>query len=289
MWPLLLWIAVAGLTPTGLMLAATVALVCAMVPGDGRPRWLCAAFGLGVAVLVALPWLAASALSATLPSTPAGIAAFAARAEPGLGTLGSLAALGGIWNADAVPASRGTLFAVVGSVVLLGVVAVGLPAVRRRPAAVALLVLGVVAVVVPAVMATGPGVAAVDTVVRALPGLGVVRDGQKWVALAMPGYAVAGAGAVVTLRRLVSAPAAAAVGCAALIAVLPDLAWGVGSAMTSVHYPADWAGGGRPHQRRPATGRGVARRHDAPVRLVRAGAGARPIAAMGPRACVFER
>ena len=240
-WPLLLWIAVAGLTPTGLMLAATVALVCAMVPGDGRPRWRCAATGLGVAVLVALPWLAASALSSTLPSAPAGIAAFAARAEPGLGTLGSLAALGGIWNAEAVPASRGTLFAVVASVVLLGVVAAGLPAVRRRPAAVALLMLGVVAVVVPAAMATAPGIAAVDAMVRALPGLGVLRDGQKWVGLAMPGYAVAGAGAVVTVRRWVPGPAAAAVCCAALIAVLPDLAWGVGGAMTPVRYPAGWA------------------------------------------------
>jgi len=251
-WPLLLWIAAAGLTPTGLMLAATVALVCAMVPGDGRPRWLCASVGLGVAVLVALPWLAASALSATLSSAPAGIAAFAARAEPGLGTLGSLAGLGGIWNAEAVPASRGALFAVVASAVLLGVVALGLPAVRRRPAAVVLLILGVVAVAVPAAMATGPGIAALDAVVRALPGLGVVRDGQKWVALAMPGYALAAAGAVVTLRRAISrlreehqtwvpAPAAAAVCCAALIAVLPDLVWGVGGAMTPAPYPPGWA------------------------------------------------
>ena len=51
--------------------------------------------------------------------------AFAARAEPGLGTLGSLASLGGIWNGEAVPASRTTLFAVVAAVVLLAVVALG--------------------------------------------------------------------------------------------------------------------------------------------------------------------
>jgi hypothetical protein len=239
-WPLLLWTAVAGLTPTGLVLAATVALVCAVVPGDGRPRRLCVSVGLGVAVLVALPWLAAGVLSRTLPSVPAGIAAFAARAEPGLGTLGSLAGLGGIWNAEAVPASRGTLFAVVGSAVLLGIVAAGLFALRRRPAAVALLLLGAV-VVVPAAMATGPGIAVVDAAVRAVPGLGIVRDGQKWVALAMPGYALAGAGAVVALRRWVPSRAAAAVCCVALIAVLPDLAWGVGGAVSSVRYPAGWS------------------------------------------------
>ena len=88
---------------------------------------------------------------------PKVLRAFAARAEPGLGTLGSLASLGGIWNADAVPASRTTLFAVVAAVVLLGVVALGLPTVVRRPVAVPLLILAAVAVVVPAAMATGPG------------------------------------------------------------------------------------------------------------------------------------
>ena len=288
-WPLVWWIAVAGLTPTGLMLAATVALVCAVVPGGGRPRWLCVSVGLGVAVLVALPWLAASALSDSLPSAPAGIAAFAARAEPGLGTLGSLAALGGIWNAEAVPASRGTLFAVVASVVLLGIVALGLLAVRRRPAALSLLLLGAVAVAVPAAMATGPGVAAVDAVVRALPGLGVVRDGQKWVALAMPGYAVAGAGAVVTLRRWVPSGAAAGVCCAALIAVLPDLVWGVGGAVTPVRYPAGWVAVAARVNADPRPVGGVAGRHDAPVRLVRPGARARPAAALGTGARVVER
>ena len=161
-WPLVLWMAVAGLTPTGLILAATVAVVTAMVPGGGRPRWLCAAVSLGVAVLVASPWLAASVVSGTLPSTQVDIAPFVARAEPGLGTLGSLAALGGIWNAQSVPGFRTTMFAVVGSAVLLGIVAAGLPAVRRRPAAVALLLLAAVAVLVPAAMATGPGIAVVD-------------------------------------------------------------------------------------------------------------------------------
>jgi hypothetical protein len=241
-WPLVWWIAVAGLTPTGLLLAATVALTCVAVPGSGRPRRRCAAVSLGVAVLVASPWLVAGVLSGTLPSAHDGIAPFAARAEPGLGTLGSLAGLGGIWNAEAVPASRTSMFAVVGTAVLLGVVAAGLPAVRRRPAAVALMVLAAVAVLVPAAMATGPGIAVVEAVVRALPGLGVVRDGQKWVALAMPGYAVAGAGAVVTLRRLpwLTGVAAGAC-CVALIAVLADLAWGVGGAMSSVRYPAGWA------------------------------------------------
>ena len=241
---LVFWMALAGLTPTGLMLAATVALTCVFAPGTGRSRWLCAAVGLGAAVLVALPWLTAAAVADSLSSSQAaGVPAFAARAEPGLGTLASLASLGGIWNAEAVPASRTTLFAVVAAVVLLGIVGLGLPVVLRRPVAVPLLVLAAVAVVLPAAMATGPGLAFVETTVRALPGLGVVRDAQKWVALAVPGYALAGAAAVVTLRGRLPAAATAAICCAALVATLPDLAWGVGGKMSASALPAGMGDG----------------------------------------------
>ncbi|MFN3003796.1 hypothetical protein [Mycolicibacterium wolinskyi] len=239
------WIALAGLTPTGLMMAAAVALTCVAVPGDGWQRWRVAGCGLGLAVLAAVPWLVAAAVGGAVSSSPdpaAGVRAFAARAEPGLATLGSLASLGGIWNSDAVPASRAGLFAVVAAAVLLGIVALGLPVVLRKPAAVPLLVLAAFAVLMPAAMATGPGLAVVESVTRAVPGLGVVRDGQKWVALAMPGYVLAAAAAPQALQRLrVPAGAAAAVCCAAHIAVLPDLAWGVGGKVTTVQYPSGWA------------------------------------------------
>ena len=240
--PLIFWMALAGLTPTGLMLAAAVALTCTLAPGTGRPRWACAAVSLVTATLAALPWLVASAVAGSLSSSQAdGVPAFAARAEPGLGTLLSLAGLGGIWNGQAVPTSRTTLFAVVATVVLLAVVAVGLPTALRRPAAVPLMVLAAVAVVVPALMATGPGLALVESTVRMLPGVGVIRDAQKWVALAMPGYAVAAAAAVVTLRARLPAAATAAACCVALLAVLPDLAWGVGGKVVAVRYPPGWA------------------------------------------------
>jgi hypothetical protein len=238
---LLFWMALAGLTATGLMLAATVAVTCAFAPGSGRPRWWCAGVGLVTAVLAALPWLTAATVADSLSSTQAeGASAFAARAEPGLGTLASLASLGGIWNAGAAPASRTTLFAVVAAVVLLGVVVLGLPTVFRRPAAVPLLILAAVAVVVAAAMATGPGVAAVEATIRTLPGLGVVRDAQKWVALALPAYSLAGAGAVVTLRHRIPVAATALICCAALVVTLPDLFWGVGGKLAAVDYPPAW-------------------------------------------------
>jgi len=238
------WLALAGLTPTGLLLGATTALVCVAAPGAGRPRWLCAAVTLGAALVAALPWLTASEMGSSLTTHAAanalGVTAFAPRAEPGLGTLASLASLGGIWNGDAVPSSRTTLFAVASAVVLLGVVVAGIPTVARRPATVPLLVLAAVSVLVPAALATGPGLHLLRAVVDAAPGLGVLRDGQKWVALAMPGYVLAGAGALVTLRRWLRPAVTAPVCCLALILALPDLAWGVGGKVSPVHYPPGW-------------------------------------------------
>ena len=102
--------------------------------GCGQATMGCAAVSLGAAVLAALPWLVAAMVAESLSSSQAeGVGAFAARAEPGLGTLFSLARLGGIWNGEAVPDSRTTLFAFVAAVVLLAVVAVG-AADRSAPA-----------------------------------------------------------------------------------------------------------------------------------------------------------
>jgi hypothetical protein len=254
-WPslfnLAFWIALAGLTPTGLILAVTVGLVCVAVPVEGpgrpRPRWLCAAVTVADGLVAALPWLTAAILGLSsadhIWSRVPDVAAFTARAEPGLATLGSLASLGGIWNGEAVPVSRTTLFAVVSAVVLLAVVATGLIAVARYRAAVPLVVLAVASVLLSAALATGPGIGLLHNVVDAAPGMGVLRDGQKWVALAMPGYALAGAGAVLTLRRWLgfSGPLGPALlCCVALVLSLPDLAWGVGGKLEPVRYPSDW-------------------------------------------------
>ena len=233
------WIALAGLTPTGLIMAAIVGLTCTMVT---TRRIRGAAAVLAVALTAALPWLTAAAVGSAMsvPQT-AGLAPFAARAEPGLGTLGSLAGLGGIWNAEAVPYSRTTAFAVVGTVVLLTVVACGVPVILRRRLTEPLVMLAAAAVLLPAAMATGPGMAALRSAVAAVPALAVLRDAQKWVALAMPAYALAGAAAVLVLHRWLRPAVAALVCCVALIAALPDLAWGVGGALRPVHYPPGWA------------------------------------------------
>lgn len=248
-------LAAAGLTPTGALLAGVTAL--ALV----HRRQLLPALVLWVAA--SAPWLAATALSGAgaEPSDPAGIAAFAARAEPGLGTLGSVAGLGGIWNAEAVPDSRTTPLAVIATLALLGIVALGVRAVAsggadpdNRHVRRALLLLAAIAVLFPALGATVWGMHALEWLVAHVPGAGLLRDTQKYVALAVPAYALcAAAGCSVAARRLSSAPvdrpttahpavtsAIAAVFVALLVLPLYDLAWGAGGAVRTVHYPAGW-------------------------------------------------
>lgn len=259
--------AAAGLTPTGSLLVAIVGL--ALV---GRRAFLPAA---ALWLATCAPWLTATALGAGAdPSDPAGVAAFAARAEPWLGTLGSLAGLGGIWNSEAVPASRTTPLALVGTVLLLGIVALGVRTVwALGRTGRTLLVIAAAAIVLPALGATSVGLATGEWLVVHVPGAGLLRDTQKYVALAMPAYALcaaAGCQAMSTwLRRHATADGSAsspdqppqaprdanvtgrastshgtttvaAFFIALLILPLADLTWGVGGEMRPVHYPAGW-------------------------------------------------
>ena len=249
--------AAAGLTPTGSLLAAVIGL--ALI---GRRAFLPATV---LWVATCAPWLTATALgSGAEPSDPAGVSAFAARAEPWLGTLGSLAGLGGIWNGEAVPASRTTPLALFGTLLLLGIVVLGVRAVWAlgRDGR-ALLVIAAVAIVLPALGATSWGLGAGEWLMVHVPGAGLLRDTQKYVALAMPAYALCAAAACRTVaaasRRLLTGGQPGSTDAAdtesvsdfglrstatlfILLITLPmaDLAWGVGGAMRPVHYPAGW-------------------------------------------------
>ncbi len=79
-----------------------------------------------------------------------------------------------------------------------------------------------------------------------VPGAGLLRDTQKWVALAMPLYAVAAAAGIGALRRHFTPDRArsdtawAALAVVALVGALPDLAWGVGGQIRPIRYPDGW-------------------------------------------------
>ena len=170
----------ASLTPTG-------ALAAAMFARGWR--------SLTVAVLTCLPWVVAGfAASSPGTSSVAGAAAFAPRAEGHVGTLGALLGLGGIWNGQAVPPSRAAGWALCG-IALFALLALGWRAVPRRWLALAWV--GFALSVASWAGLTAP-------IVSHVPGAGLLRDGQKWLILAIPAF-VAAAGALEPRRALAAA------------------------------------------------------------------------------------
>jgi len=232
--------AIAGFTPTGSVLALIVAVV--VMVAVRLPRRT-AALLLAGWLVTASPWLVGAVVSSASASS-GGAGAFAVRAEPGLGSFGTALGLGGIWNADAVPVSRTSWWAAVATAAFLSVVIVGCAELLRRrtdPVVRALAVLAAGTVVVVSLAATAPGLDVMDAALAHIPGVGLLRDTQKYLALAVPFVAIAAAAAVARLRRLV--PAGFAVCAVALLAIapLPDLAWGVGGAIRPVTIPSDYA------------------------------------------------
>lgn len=233
-------VAVAGLTPTGSLLAAAV-LVTMCLSLRVRPRIACGVAGVWIAS--AAPWLAAGLIGTGSSTGVGGVEAFGLRAEPFLGRLGTAAGLGGIWNADAVPDSRTIGWAAVASLCLLVVVVSGLIHLRagdRSRTSTALTLLAGVVLMLVILSAFGPGQAVLGWAVDAIPGAGLLRDTQKFLALLMPAYAVGAAGAVLGLRRWVPGGFALAGVALLVVAPLPDLAWGVGGQLRPVAYPAEW-------------------------------------------------
>jgi hypothetical protein len=245
---LFLAVAAAG-SPAGGLTAAAVALGLAASPpwprsGVARRAGLVA----GVAVVVNGPWLVPSLLRpGGVPVRPEGVAAFAARAEGPLGTVGSLVGLGGIWNALAVPPGVGSWAWVAGFAVVLAVAAGGLPLLGRRwPAGAAggLLVAAGAGLLLAAAPAL-PGLRGLaELVVTQLPGGGLIRDSQKLVApLALAEAVCFGLGVERVPPALPArwGRAAAAGLVAAPLLLLPALAWGGAGRLAAIRYPPAFA------------------------------------------------
>lgn len=224
----------AALTPTGSVLAAGVTLALC-----GRRR---VGPALALTTGLALPWLVAGLVHpAAGGSDPAGVAAFAARAEGPGGVVLALLAGGGIWNADAVPPGRTSAAVPVLTVLLVVLALAGVWAAQPGGVLRRLVPLGVAGLVVAAAGGLPLLAEALRWATATVPGAGLLRDGQKWTAWWALVVAVGGGEAVARLVRDRGAAVLAAVA-AALVAVVavPDLAWGVGGRLVPVAYPGDW-------------------------------------------------
>jgi hypothetical protein len=230
--------------------------------GPARRRLTSAAAALAVLAVASLPWLIPSALRPVY-ADPAGIAAFAARADTPFGSFGSLLMLGGVWNAQAVPAGYGGAWSAIWLALVLaaaaGYVAFGLR--RHRWPGLTFAAVAGLAIASVGVTATGRGL--LRAAIGIWPGFAVLWDAQQFVAPLALAEAV-GAGLLVTwaARARVTGPGQAVTGreegehheprtgrpglvmavalVLAPVLLLPGLAWGAAGRLRPAWYPAAW-------------------------------------------------
>jgi hypothetical protein len=232
--PLLLWLAAAAATGATSALIATATALCVL----GRPAGRAAGV-LGFAAVVNLPWVVpAVARAGGVPADPAGVAAFAARADTPLGLAGSLLTLGGIWNPATVPAGRDSPLAAVALVGVLAALVLGLRPVLAESQG--LVAAGAGALVLAAAGAVPGADAVLRAVVVHVPGGGLLRDGQKLLAPTALVVALAAGHAVARLARVPRTVPWAVLLAVLPVLALPTLAWGVGGRLAAADYPADW-------------------------------------------------
>jgi hypothetical protein len=242
---LVLWLALAALSAAGGLMAAAVALV--FVWGRGRAALRRTLLVGGAALAVNAPWIVAGLLRGRGALTdPAAVEVFAARGEGVLPVPLTLLGLGGIWNAEVVPASRGGWVAVFALVATVAVCAAGLRRwLRWLPPrdSWSLVALGAVGLLVGSAGAITPGL--MEWFVASVPGGGLLRDGSRYLALLAPlqaGLFGVGAGVLAGVMREQVGNVALAAGAVLLpIAVMPDLAWGLAGSLRPVDFPEEYA------------------------------------------------
>jgi hypothetical protein len=248
-WPLALALAatMAASPYTGLFGVAIAAAVAlwprGAVPGLARRAVVLA----GVAVVVNLPWVVPALLHPAVPDRPAvAVGAFQARSDSPLGAVGSVLTLGGLWRPDLAPPGRETVAWIPAFVIIAGIGALGLRELRRRwPAGAADGLAAVAGLgVFLAVASSVPGLRAAPLfLVRHLPGGGVFRDAQKFIAPLVLLLAVAfghGLERLHPLKRSRGAEAGFALLALLPVALAPTLAWAAGGKLFTTSYPASW-------------------------------------------------
>jgi hypothetical protein len=226
---------------TALVLAVLLTVILLAGPG-WRDRLGPLGWALLAAAGAAAPWLVPALRQASsLPADPGGVAAFAARADTPWGLLPSLVTTGAIWNPAVWPAERGSVVVAAATLLLVvGAVAAGVgPWLRSsRATATGALLAGALGLVVAVAGATPVLREVVRFVVVDLPGGGLVRDGQKFVALAVLPLACCAGLAAERLAGHVRQGAWLLV--VVPVAVLPTLAWGGHGRLDPATYPQSW-------------------------------------------------
>lgn len=252
--PLLPWLVVASAAgSTTAVIATLVALVALLAPPgpwDLRTRTSNAVGVLAVMLLLSACWIVPSLrLPGGVPADPAGVDAFAARADSPLGLWPSLLTLGGIWHEPSWPDSRaggpvGVTFALL---VLAAVLAAAwhwgiLRAVAPLAAA------GVLALLIAGMTSLPGGETLARSIVTDVPGGGIIRDSQKFVMVlvvlvaVLAGLVVDRLGALRLSASVVRSRIAAMVAIGLMLApvvALPDAAWGVAGRLRAEPVPAD--------------------------------------------------
>lgn len=236
------WAALGSWVPTGGVAVLLIALAL-LLPGAAagwRRRLLC----FGGVVAVNLPWIFAALVHPTAgASDPVAAQVFAVHADGPWGVVLSALSLGGTWNADVVPASRGVGLGLVWLVLVGAMASLGASWLRRllTPWVFGYLTALTAAGVLVAVLSATP----VGTwIVVHVPGGGLVRDGQKplailalWVALAA---ALGVARVVATVRAVEGRRVLLAIAVVLPIVLLPDAAWAGGGRLAARDYPDSW-------------------------------------------------
>ncbi|WP_086841209.1 hypothetical protein [Amycolatopsis kentuckyensis] len=230
----------AVLTPPGGVLAAAVMVVAA----GSRRLWQT----IPLAIVLNLPWLVPTFRNAGGTfSDPAGVTAFSARAESWGPALLSVLGLGGIWNSQTVPESRAVPLVPVLTLVVVALAVAGLRPLAQRwgkAPVVSLTALGVFGVLLASLATLPGGDTLLTAATRHLPGAGLLRDAQKWVAWwALPlalGFALAVEAAAAKLKTARGRAALVTAAAVFPLLTMPDLAWGGWGRLATAQYPADW-------------------------------------------------
>ncbi len=228
-------------------------LVCALgvlpvLAGRGRAGLRRLTLGVVAVVVLALPWLLPALLApvGAPRGDPAGVAAFAARPDVPGGLVPSLLTQGGIWASAAVPPGRSVGLLL--GLVVLALALVGLPALYGRLRSPGLLV-GAGLALLLASAGRVPGLSALLGAVVELPGAGVLRDGQKWLApyavLVSASVGCAVDGLVLRLGRHPARRVVAALLVLLPVAALPGAAWAESGRLQTSTYPPEWQQVGR--------------------------------------------